>query len=146
MFALDTNILVYTHNRGASQHESAKQFMQKVMNDYDENGELSVCIPAQVLLEFINVITWSRLESPLSLPDAKEIVQDYLDTGVTILHPKPTHLTTVLSLIGTAKSRKKIFDIALVATLKDHGVSGLYTANTADFAEFTFLDVQNPLK
>jgi len=32
-----------------------------------------------------------------------------------------------------------------VATLKDHGISGLYTVNTGDFAQFSFLDVKNPL-
>jgi hypothetical protein len=42
-------------------------------------------------------------------------------------------------------TRKKIFDVARVATLKDYGVTGLYTVNTKDFEEFTFLDAKNPL-
>lgn len=115
------------------------------MNRRDAEGMLSVCIPAQVLLEFLNVITWTRLEAPLSLSDALQTVQDYLETGVTILYQNQTHLFTLLELLETVKSRKKIFDVALVATLKEHGIEGIYTVNTTDFAEFAFLDVKNPL-
>jgi predicted nucleic acid-binding protein len=42
MFAVDTNILVYAHNSGASKHEAAKAFLQKAMNTKNENGKLSV--------------------------------------------------------------------------------------------------------
>ncbi len=38
-----------------------------------------------------------------------------------------------------------IFDIALVATLKDNDISGLYTVNVHDFDGFDFLEVVNPL-
>lgn len=145
MYALDTNILVYAHNIGVAKHEQAKTFVQDVMNRRDNEGHLSVCIPAQVLLEFLNVITWNRLETPLPLNEALQIVQDYLGTGATILHPKETHIFTVLELLQSVKSRKRIFDVALAATLKDHGISGLYTVNTDDFKDFAFLEVKNPL-
>lgn len=85
MFAVDTNILVYAHNIGSSKHEVAKAFLQSAMNTKDENGKLSICIPSQVLVEFMNVITWTRLEAPLSLPDAKSIVEDYLRSDAEII-------------------------------------------------------------
>ena len=144
MFAIDTNILVYAHNSGAAKHETAKAFLQNVMNTKDENGKLSVCIPSQVLVEFMNVITWTRLEAPLSLSDAKIIVEDYLNSDAEIIYPKSTQLVTLLNLLGSVKSRKKVFDVALAATLKDNGIQGLYTLNTSDFEEFTFLEVKNP--
>jgi uncharacterized protein len=144
MFAIDTNILVYAHNSGAAKHETAKAFLQNGMNAKDENGKLSVCIPSQVLVEFMNVITWARLEAPLSLSDAKIIVEDYLNSDAEIIYPKPTQLVTLLNLLDSVKSRKKVFDVALAATLKDNGIQGLYTLNTSDFEEFTFLEVKNP--
>lgn len=146
MYALDTNLLVYAHNTASPFHAKAKTFLESVMSERNEGGQLSICIPAQVFMEFLNVITWNRLEAPIPLADATEIIQDYLDTGVTILHPLPTQLNTLLDLLKTTTTRKKVFDVALAATLKDHGVSGLYTANTKDFEEFEFLDVKNPLK
>lgn len=145
MYALDTNLLVYAHNTASPLHPQAKAFIEKVLNERNADGFLDICIPAQVLMEFINVITWQRLEAPQSLKQAIQIVQDYLNTGVTILHQQPTQLDTFLSLLQNVSSRKKIFDVGLVATLKDHGISGLYTVNTSDFDEFSFLDVKNPL-
>lgn len=130
MFAVDTNILVYAHNSGASKHDAAKSFLLDAMNTKDENGKLSICIPSQVLVEFMNVITWTRLETPLPLADATTIVKDYLNSEVEIIYPKPTQLVTLLELLGSVKSRKKVFDVALAATL---------------FEEFAFLEVDNPL-
>ncbi|MEB4592510.1 PIN domain-containing protein [Candidatus Thiothrix sp. Deng01] len=145
MYALDTNLLVYAHNVDAPFHEAAKAFIEKVMNERDDEGKLAVCIPAQVLIEFINVITWTKLESPLSLPEALQIVQQYLDTGVTIVHPLPSQLNTLLELFANVQTRKKVFDTALAATLRDNGISGLYTLNVKDFVCFEFLGVVNPL-
>jgi predicted nucleic acid-binding protein len=145
MFALDTNLLVYAHNVDAPFHKAAKAFVEKVLNERDSAGNLTVCIPAQVLVEFLNVITWAKLESPLPLPAALRVVQQYMDTGVTIVPPLPSQLDTLLELLATVKTRKKIFDVALAATLRDNGIVGLYTLNTKDFIEFTFLDVVNPL-
>ena len=42
-------------------------------------------------------------------------------------------------------ARKRIFDVALAATLKDYEISRIYTANVDDFASFDFLEVINPL-
>lgn len=145
MYAVDTNLLVYAHNADSAFHEPAKEFIESILNTRGDNGNLKVCIPAQVLVEFINVITWSRLESPLSLPDALHLVKQHRDSGVTILHPKTSQLDTLLTLFESVTTRKKVFDIALVATLKDNGINGLYTVNTKDFVDFDFLDVVNPL-
>ena len=145
MYAVDTNLLVYAHNADSAFHEPAKQFIGSALNSRDDSGKFQVCIPAQVLIEFINVITWSRLESPLSLPDALHLVKQYRDTGVTILHPKTSQLDTLLTLFESVTTRKKVFDIALAATLKDNGIQGLYTVNTKDFVGFDFLDAVNPL-
>ncbi len=145
LFAIDTNLLVYAHNRASEFHEQAAQFIEQVMNTRDEEGRLSVCIPAQVLMEFLHVITWRRLEAPLSLSDAIQIVQEYLDAGVIILHQRETQIQTVLELLKTMDTRRKIFDVAIAATLKDNHIPGLYTVNERDFEAFGFLVVSNPL-
>jgi hypothetical protein len=53
MFGIDTNLLVYAHNTDSEFHEDAVTFLEKVMNERDEEGYLSVCVPVQVLMEFI---------------------------------------------------------------------------------------------
>jgi len=115
------------------------------MNERDKEGNLSVCLPAQVLTEFLYVMTWQRLPKPISLLEAISIIQDYVDTGVIIVNQCETHILTFLKLLRSVTSRKKVFDVALAAVLKDNGISGLYTVNVDDFKEFDFLTVVNPL-
>jgi hypothetical protein len=146
IFAIDTNLLVYAHNTASNFHQQAVTFLEKVLNERDEDGNLKVCIPTQVLMEFVHVVTWQRLENPLSLSEALLVVEDYVDTGITIIYQRQTQLRTFLDLLSATTTRKKVFDVALAATLQDNGVSGLYTANIADFQEFDFLEVTNPLE
>lgn len=145
VYALDTNILVYAHNTASPYHEAAKLFVEKQMNSRNEDGSLDVCLPAQVVMEFINVVTWERLGKSLSVKQALEIVQGYLNAGVSIINQHSTQLQTFLELMQSVTTRKKIFDVSLAATLKDNGVTGLYTVNTKDFEGFSFLNVTNPL-
>ncbi len=144
LFAIDTNLLVYAHHLEAKYHQSAKAWLERIMNERDEQGNLSVCLPAQVLMEFVNVITWQQLKQPLSLSEAKQVVEDYVDTGIRIISQRDTHIETFLSLLSVVKSRKQIFDVSLAAVLKDHGIAGLYTVDVADFEVFDFLEVINP--
>ena len=146
MFLIDTNILVYAHNKDSLFNEKASTFLEKVMNERDKEGKLSVCITAQVLMEFINVITRQVLENPLSLQEAINVVQDYIETGIKIINQRETQIQTFLDLLGSISTRKKVFDVALVATLKDNNIAGIYTVNVADFDEFDFLKVINPLQ
>jgi predicted nucleic acid-binding protein len=146
IFAIDTNLLVYAYNLNSPLHQSAKDFIERVMNERNEAGELSVCIPAQVFVEFTSVVTSKQLKKPLSLASARDIVQDYLDTDIRILTPQATYLHNYLELLGQVTSRKRIFDVALAAILKDNAISGVYTVNITDFKDFQFLEVINPLE
>ena len=65
--AIDTNIFVYAHNIRANRHGEAKAFIERVMDERDADGKLSVCIPAQVLIEFISAVTSQWVEKPLTI-------------------------------------------------------------------------------
>ncbi|NIM16821.1 MAG: PIN domain-containing protein [Candidatus Aminicenantes bacterium] len=146
MFSIDTNLLVYAHNKNSQYHRKAAAFLEEIMNERDEEGNVSVCLTAQVLMEFVNVITRQSLETPLSISEAIQVINDYLETGIKVVTQRETQIRTFLELLRSATTRKKVFDISLAATLKDHYISGLYTANAADFEEFDFLEVVNPLE
>jgi len=146
MFAIDTNILVYAHNKDSEFNKKATAFLEKVINDRDKEGNFPVCIPAQVLMEFINVITRQNLKSPLSLKEAINTVQDYLDFDIKIINQRETQIQTFIELLSTVSTRKKVFDVALAATLKDNDIEGLYTLNVDDFKNFDFLEVVNPFE
>lgn len=144
-YAIDTNIFVYAHNIRATKHKEAKAFIERVMNERDADGKLSVCIPAQVLIEFISAVTSQRVEKPLTIAQATSVVKKYLDSDIDILLQRGTYFQNFIELMESTTARKRIFDVALAATLKDYGISGIYTANVDDFASFDFLEVINPL-
>jgi predicted nucleic acid-binding protein len=141
-FAIDTNILVYAHNKRSPFHEKAKTFVNFMLA---EQNDIKICIPVQVFTEFLRIVTWQKLESPLSLPIAISLIQDYIDAGVCLLGQRETQLQHFLDLMQQVNTRNKIFDVALAVTLKDNDIQGIYTANVDDFIEFEFLEVINPL-
>ena len=146
VYAIDTNLLVYAHNFDSPFHEKAKNFLERVMNGQNTDEGITICIPAQVLTEFVSVITWQRLEKPLSLPQATDVIKDYLNSGVRIITQRETYINNFIDLMEKVTARKKIFDVALAATLKDNEIQGLYTVNVSDFEGFDFLKVVNPLE
>ena len=72
---------------------------------------------------------------------AIDITKDYINTGIIVIHQRETPLDTLLSLMASIKSRKKIFDVALAASLKDNEILGIYTAYNKDFEIVPFLEV-----
>ncbi|MCL4708977.1 PIN domain-containing protein [bacterium] len=145
MFAVDTNILVYAHNAGSALHANASAFIKKIVAQRDENGQHVIGVPAQVYAEFINVITRQTIEKPLPLAVAVAVIEKYIKVGVPIMHTQRTQLYTFIELAKTVTTRKKTFDLFLAATLKDNNIEGLYTVNTIDFQDFSFLKVINPI-
>ena len=146
MFAIDTNLLVYAHNTDSEFHEQASKFVTQVINERDSTGQHMICLSAQVVMEFLHVITWQRVEKPLSISQAIRVIRDYTDAGVEVIHHKETQVQTFLELLESGTTRRKTFDVALAATLKDNNISRLYTVNVSDFDSFDFLTVINPLQ
>lgn len=99
----------------------------------------------KLLIEFISAVTSQRVEKPLTIAQATSVVEKYLDSDVDILLQRGTYFRNFIELMESTTARKRIFDVALAATLKDYGISGIYTANVDDFASFDFLEVINPL-
>ncbi len=143
-FAIDTNILVYAHNLDSEFHEKAAAFLEDVLDDAEETA-YSICLPAQVLIEFVRVITWQKLTTPLTMTEAAKIVNQYVNSGISVITQGETHIENFLELLASITTRRNIFDVALAATLKDNNVNGLYTVNVTDFTTFDFLEVHNPL-
>lgn len=133
-YAIDTNILVYAHNIRALKHREAKAFIERVMNERDGQGKLSVCIPMQVLIEFISAVTSQRVEKPLTIAQATSVIKKYLDSDISALIQRETYSKNFLELMKLTTARRKIFDVAIAAVLKDYEIQGIYTVNVNDFA------------
>ncbi len=123
-----------------------KDLLEGIIAEEDKDGNPVVSIPLQVCAEFINVCTRETVGKPLSIVEAVSLIRKYTEfLGIPIILPKLTQLNTFLTLLETTKTRKKVFDIFLAATLKDNDIEGIYTVNVYDFKEFKFLKVENPI-
>ncbi|MFQ5825061.1 MAG: hypothetical protein ACE5JB_13490 [bacterium] len=54
-------------------------------------------------------------------------------------------LVEILLLTVMKYTLREVFDVFLVATLKDNDIEGPNNVNVDDFKEFTFLKVENPI-
>lgn len=140
LFAIDTNLLVYAHDNDNPYHHRAKTFLIQQL----QNNPQNLCIPYQVFMEFINTIT-RRVPNPISVQQAIELVEFYQSLNIKIIYPKTTQLTTFLDIFKQTPYKNRLFDIAIVSTLKDNGIQGIYTVNVKDFKDYPFLTVINPL-
>lgn len=146
MYAIDTNIFVYAHNVSSPLLQKAKSFLEYIVANVNGTEKTAIGIPLQVWAEFVNVCTRQNIGNPLSIPEAIKVVRKYTELlRIPVIYPQPTQLQTFISLLETTTTRKKIFDVAIAATLKDNNVEGLYTVNVDDFKDFPFLQVENPL-
>jgi uncharacterized protein len=146
MYAIDTNILVYAHNLSSPLYQKARGFLKSILLKANGTEKTIIGIPLQVCAEFMNVCTRQNVGTPLSIPEAISIIRLYTEVlEISVIYPQPTQLQTFLTLLETTTTRKKVFDVALVATLKDNNVAGLYTVNVDDFKDFPFLNAENPL-
>jgi len=146
MYAIDTNILVYAHNRSSPWYQKARGFLKRILMELNGTEKTIIGIPLQACAEFVNVCTRQNVGTPLSIPEAIDILRLYTEVlEVPVIYPKMTQLETFLNLLETTTTRKKVFDVAIAATLKDNQIEGLYTVNVDDFKDLPFLQVENPL-
>lgn len=144
IFAIDANILVYAYDELSPFHEQAKAFLIQKINT-QINGKPNICICYQTCTEFMYSSTFSKLQNPLTLEQAQFIINQLIKYKVDVIYQKPTQLQTFLEIFNQKPSRKRLYDISLIATLKDNHINGIYTVNTKDFSDYPFLTVINPL-
>jgi predicted nucleic acid-binding protein len=140
--ALDTDVLVAWNMSGAPAHLPVRRLIEREIG-----GQGQLAVTAQVLFEFIHVVTDSRrFESPLDVSSAIDRAREIWNAkDVVRLEPATTVLHRTLELMGTHRlGRKRILDTALAATLESAGVERLATFNGRDFRVFSFIEVVEP--
>jgi predicted nucleic acid-binding protein len=124
VYAIDTNILVYTFNPDSPLNSKAHAFLkEKVLT-----GNIKACLPYQSLYEFYSIITNARrVEKPLATDRAREIIETYIKAkNIPKIYPRKSNLRNVISLLSNYDvARQDIFDVVFVATLLDNGVEGI---------------------
>lgn len=139
---IDTNVLIYSYDIKQQHHSFSYTFVEKCIS-----GEITGIIAHQNILEFLAVVTDPRrVENPLTFDQALQKIAVYVSTLPCISPLKITlfSFAGLLSKYGT--TRKRIFDLYLVATALDNNVSSICTWNTKDFQGIEEIEVKSPVE
>lgn len=139
---VDTNVLVYALYEESDYFASSHRLLQRT-----QDGEVSLCLPPQVLGELYAVITSpSRVTNPRSPDQAVQVVEQLLAMPGLSLLPVPadvvvrwTELARRYPVTGSG-----IFDLQLVATMLGNGIRRIYTFDRSDFEPIQGIEVLVP--
>lgn len=141
MYLMDSNILVYAADKRSPYHPKAKAFRDKAVR-----GEIAACVSSTVLTEFYAVVTdTKRVANPLNPSQALKEIEAYQRT-LPVLYPTTIAMGKLGDLIEKYQIKgQDIFDAFIVATMLEHGVDRIYTANRKHFERYKEIHVETPL-
>jgi toxin-antitoxin system PIN domain toxin len=138
---IDSNILIYAHNKSSPHHENAGIWLNQQLN-----GPTRVGLPWQCLLSFLRLVSNPRVFTPAEpIADALAQVAEWLSRK-NVWTPQPTenHSLILEKLLTTSQVRGNfVTDAHLAALAIEHGLT-LCSADS-DFAKFPGLRWTNPL-
>lgn len=131
---VDTNILVYAHDRGAgARHKHAKELIERLWQE--RAGSLST----QVIQEFyVNVRRQAK--QPISLADARRLVADYLCWEVVV-----NDGAAILEALDLEhRFRLSFWDALIVQAANAAGADTLYSEDFSHGQTYGTVEVINP--
>jgi predicted nucleic acid-binding protein len=133
---MDTNILVYAHDRSAgSKHERALELMEGLWENH------LGCLSLQVLQEFY-VVTTQKIARPLEPETVTRILRD-----LTQWHVHAPIAEDVLGAIGLQQQYKVSFwDAMILWSAQQLGCSILWSEDLSEGQAYGDLKVLNPFK
>ena len=136
---IDTNILVYAYDESeGKKHEICKRLIDECWR-LREKYSISI----QNLSEFYVVIT-KKIENPVPMEMAKEIIEDIIEFQNWILMDYDPR--TILSAIELNMVYKvHYWDALIAATMRENKIFSIYTED-GDFKNIPWLNVINPLE
>ena len=138
VFLVDTNILVYSYDAS----EPDKQRICSILLKKCWAQETSYAIALQNLSEFYVVVT-KKIDNPLSKEIAKNIINDIIEfNNWQVLELNETSIITAIDL--SIKYNIHYWDAILCATMKQNGITNVFTENTKDFGKIPWMTAVNP--
>ena len=140
MKLVDANVLLHAVNSDASEHMTARDWLEKRLN-----GTEPVAFAWVVLLAFIRVATRDGVfPSPLSIAEGFDHVEAWLgQSAAVVLHPTLRHAFVLRGLLESAGSAGNLVSDAHVAALAvEHGAT--VVSFDRDFGRFAGLPWIHP--
>jgi predicted nucleic acid-binding protein len=139
---LDTNVLVFSLDKKAAEYAAAR-----LVTRLARKATANLYVAPQNLSEFYAVLTSAkRTRQPRTPKEAVAAVEKFLAMpGLTLLQTPSTVVGRWMELVRRREVRgAKIFDLQLVATMLEAGITRIYTFNRDDFTPFSELEVLTP--
>lgn len=144
MISIDTNLLFYAYNSDSPPHQAAFEWLSSLAARED------IVISEFVLVEFYCLLrNPSVLKSPLSAPEAHEVIETYRKHPTWRLVGFPQESRTLHNRLWENTNRpdfafRKIYDVRTALSLQHHGVTEFATRNVKDFQNLGFQRVWDP--
>jgi uncharacterized protein len=125
MIALDTNLLVYAHRAGTSEHEAARSAVLRAIDDPRGWG---ICLPS--ITEFWSIVTRPGIPGgPSSLAVVTHFFHYLLVEGHgSLWTPGPGFGQRLLRWASSLRVEgKRIFDLQIAAIAYEHGAREIWT-------------------
>jgi predicted nucleic acid-binding protein len=134
-FFVDTNILLYAHDRSAGvKHERARQLLERLWTSGE--GVLST----QVLQELcINLRR--KIAHPLPVEEIRQIIQDYLSWEIVVNTPA----STLHALEIEVRYKMSFGDALILHAAESAGAAVVYSEDLATGQKYGAVQVVNPL-
>jgi predicted nucleic acid-binding protein len=139
IFLIDTNILVYSYDR--SEPEKQKPCSSLIKKCWTQ--EISYAIALQNLSEFYVIVTL-KIEHPLSGEIARKIVRDIIDfKNWQVIGFNDASVMAAIDI--SMKYGVHYWDALLCATMKQNGITSIFTENMKDFGKVPWIKAVNPM-
>jgi predicted nucleic acid-binding protein len=134
-FFVDTNILIYAHDRSAGlKHERARQVIERLWTT--GQGVLS----SQILQELcINLRR--KLARPLPVDEVRRLIQDYLNWEIVVDSPE----AVLQALEIGVRYKISFWDALVLQAAEQSGAAILYSEDLAAGQNYGPVRVMNPL-
>ncbi len=134
-FFVDTNILIYAHDRSAGlKHERARQVIERLWTT--GQGVLS----SQILQELcINLRR--KLARPLPVDEVRRLIQDYLNWEIVVNSPE----AVLQALEIGVRYKISFWDALVLQAAEQSGAAILYSEDLAAGQDYGPVRVMNPL-
>src|SRR5207237_6602074 len=125
MIALDTNLLIYAHREGASEHEAARS---AVLAAVDDPRGWGICLPS--VAEFWSIVTHPKFPGGPSSPSVVTHFFHYLivEGHGHIWTPGHGFGERLMRWAASQKLRgRRIFDLQIAVIAYEHGAREIWT-------------------
>lgn len=136
----DTNIIVYAYDIS----EEKKRIMCNKLLSRVFNGESVGIVSNQVLAEVFYTLT-TKVRKPLAPTKANEIITTFLKSE-NWLKINYDENTLEKGIITSINANIDLWDALISETMKENGITKIYTENEKDFKRISGIKVINPLR